>query len=226
MNTHNALTFSVFLLLSLFLQAASAELKLPAKPRPTTTSSAAQLGSHDNNLGLKAGETVPEFKTNTYEGKSIRFSSLLKNAPLLVIFYRGGWCPYCNYQVRQVTQAYDKFRQRHVTPVLISVDKPEGAALVKQSYAIPFPVLSDPELRAHEAFNTIIKVDKADYERYKSHGMDLEAWSGQTHHKMTAPAVFLVTSDGRVVWSHVALDFKTRPSVEQLLGVIDTTLKL
>jgi len=224
MNSQNILALSTLLLLSLFLQAASAELKLPAKARPTKTSSAEQLGSHDNNLGLKAGETVPEFKTNTYEGKSISFSSLLKNAPLLVIFYRGGWCPYCNYQVRQVTQAYEKFQQRQVTPVLISVDKTEGAALVKQSYAIPFPVLSDPQLHAHEAFNTVIKLDKAGYEKYKSHGMDLETWSGQTHHKMTAPAVFLVTKDGKVVWSHVALDFKTRPSVEQLLGVIDTKL--
>ncbi len=224
MNTQNVLALSALLLLSVVLQTASAELTLPAKSKPTMTSSAEQLGSHDNNLGLKAGETVPEFKTNTYDGKSIGFSSLLENAPLLVIFYRGGWCPFCNYQVRQITEAYDKFRQRHVTPVLISVDKPEGAALLKQSYAIPFPVLSDPLLHAHEAFNTVIKLDKAGYERYKSYGMDLEAWSGQTHHKMTAPAVFLVTRDGKVIWSHVALDFKTRPSVEQLLGVIDTEL--
>ncbi len=162
-----SLIFSLILLLFL-LQTASAELTLPAKVKQVTTTAAGKLGSHENNLGLKTGAHVPEFESHTYTGESVTLADLLKKGTLMVIFYRGGWCPYCNYQVRQITRAYTEFQQRHVTPVLISVDKTEGAALLQQSYDIPFPVLSDPELAAHQSFNTLIQVDDALYEKYKN----------------------------------------------------------
>ncbi|MBT7951935.1 MAG: AhpC/TSA family protein [Gammaproteobacteria bacterium] len=214
-----------FIFLTFFLQQASAELKLPAEARANATTSAESLGTLEKNMGLKAGETVPGFTTHTYEGKPVTLAELLNNGPIMVIFYRGGWCPFCNYQVRQITQAYDKFQKRNVTPVLISVDQTDGAMLVKEAYDIPFPVLSDSELAAHESFNATIELDNTDYEKYKNYGVDLEAWSGLSHHKIAAPAVFLVSPDSKVLWSHVAMDFKTRPSVDQLLNVIDNNLK-
>ena len=213
------------MLLCLSLQSASAELTLPTRLNPTMTTAAADLGIHENNLGLKAGDKVPEFESQTYEGEPITFGKLLENGALMVIFYRGGWCPFCNYQVRQVTQAYDKFEQRNVTPVLISVDQTDGAMLVQQTYDIPFPVLSDSNLAAHNSFNALIELDNSSYEKFKKFGVDLELWSGLDHHKMAAPAVFLVGKDGKVLWSHVALDFKTRPGIDQLLSVIDSNLK-
>ena len=174
---------------------------------------------------MKAGESVPAFESNTYDGESINLDNLLANGSIMVIFYRGGWCPFCNYQVRQITQAFDKFQQRNVTPVLISVDNTDGAMLIKEAYEIPFPVLSDSNLAAHESFKTVIELDNSKYEKYKKFGVDLEAWSGLEHHKMAAPGIFLVNGEGQVLWSHVALDFKTRPNVEQLLSVIDNNLK-
>jgi peroxiredoxin len=193
--------------------------------KPTNTTATDELGSHENELGLKAGEYVPAFESNTYDGESVSLDNLLANGPIMVIFYRGGWCPFCNYQFRQVTQAFEKFQHRNVTPVLVSVDKTDGAMLVKEAYEIPFPVLSDSNLAAHESFTTVIELDNSEYEKYKKFGVDLEAWSGLQHHKMAAPGVFLVSSEGQVLWSHVALDFKTPPNVEQLLSVIDSNLK-
>lgn len=224
MYTQKSSLVITLILLSFFLQATSAELKLPAEAKQVAATSADKLGANENDLGLKAGKSVPDFTSHSYDGKTVTLGKLLEDAPLMVIFYRGGWCPFCNYQVRQITQAYAKFQQRHVMPVLISVDQTEGAALVQQSYDIPFPVLSDPELAAHESFNAVIELDDAHVKKYKNYGIDLEAWSGQNHHKIAAPAVFLVGKDGKVLWSHVALDFKTRPDVEQMLGVIDSKL--
>lgn len=225
MYKHKASLFISFIFLTFFLQQASAELKLPAAGKATATTSVETLGTLENKLGLKAGTSVPDFTTHTYAGDEVTLSNLLETGPIMVIFYRGGWCPFCNYQVRQVTQAYDKFQKRNVTPVLISVDETDGAMLVKEAYDIPFPVLSDSELAAHESFNAVIELDDAHYEKYKGYGIDLETWSGLTHHKMAAPAIFLVSKDSKILWSHVAMDFKTRPSIDQLLGAIDSSLK-
>jgi peroxiredoxin len=212
----------IFFLFS--MQIASAELKLPAEAIQTMTTSADKLGTIENNLGLHVGKTVPEFETHTFAGTPVTLGDLLRNGPIMVIFYRGGWCPYCNYQVRQVTMAFDKFQQRNVTPVLISVDRTEGSTLLQQSYDIPFPVLSDPELAAHEAFNAVLDLGDKGYEQYKGFGIYLDEWSGKDHHKIAAPAIYLVGKDSKILWSHVAVDFKTRPSIDQLLGVIDATL--
>mgnify|MGYP001239947590 CR=1 FL=1 len=129
--------------------------------------------------------------------KSFQYISRDMTGPEVIELPRGGWRPFCNHQVRQVTMAYDKFQQRHVTPVLISVDQTDGAMLVKEAYEIPFPVLSDSDLAAHESFKAVIELDNTGYEKYKKFGVDLEAWSGLDHHKMAAPAVFLVSKEGK-----------------------------
>jgi peroxiredoxin len=224
-NKQKASIIFSFFLLSIFLLPVSAELKIAAAEKATNTTTHDELGRNENDHGLKAGESVPAFESNTYDGESINLDNLLANGSIMVIFYRGGWCPFCNYQVRQITQAFDKFQQRNVTPVLISVDNTDGAMLIKEAYEIPFPVLSDSNLAAHESFKTVIELGNSKYEKYKKFGVDLEAWSGLEHHKMAAPGIFLVNGEAQVLWSHVALDFKTRPNVEQLLSVIDNNLK-
>ena len=83
-------------------------------------------------------------------------------------------------------------------------------------------MLSDPDLFAHNAFDVVLDVDKATYKQYKNYGIDLEAWSGKNHHKIAVTAAYIVDKNAVVQWAHTSLDFKTRPSVEQLLSAIDT----
>ena len=140
-------------------------------------------------------------------------SNCEQQGPLLVIFYRGGWCPYCNRQIRSLTKAWPQFKQRDVLPVLISADKPDGAAIAQRGYEIPFPVLSDPKLKAHEVFKVTMQVPAELIPKYREYGIDLEAWSGESHHKIAVSSVFLIGEDGIVRWSHSSQDYKKRPSV-------------
>ena len=181
----------------------------------------ASLGSHDQGVGIKKGNKVAEFTANTHDGLKTDLSALLKRAPLMIVFYRGGWCPYCNLQIRELTKEWPKFKSRGVTPVLISADSVDGAALASAAYKIPFPVLSDTNLAAHNAFNVTLDVDDKTYKLYQSYGIELEAWSGKGHHKIAVSSAFLVDAEGVVQWAHTSKDYKTRPSARQLLSVID-----
>jgi len=213
-------TALVSLLLSATLTAA--ELSLAISTPDLAVTAGATLGTRDNNIGLAPGAKVPAFSTNTHDDKPFNLASLTTLGDTLVVFYRGGWCPFCNVQVRQLTTAWPEFQRRGVTPVLISVDTVDGATLAQRSYDIPFPVLSDPALAAHSVFEVIMELDETMYERYKGYGVDLEQWSGRGHHKIAVSSAFLVNKEGQVRWAHSSRDYQTRPSVEQLLGVIDS----
>ncbi|WP_160154271.1 peroxiredoxin-like family protein [Microbulbifer sp. ALW1] len=196
------------------------EVRLPEKLPELAATPAESLGIGE--AGLEVGSRPADFSVSSHKGDQVSLNGLVKEkAPILVVFYRGGWCPYCNVQIRQLAEAWPEFEKRGVTPVLISADKPDASALAKATYEIPFPVLSDPDLKAHEAFDVVVQIDDATAEKYKGYGIDLEAWSGRGHHKIAAPGIFLLDKTGTVQWAHVSKDYKTRPCVAQLLAVLD-----
>ena len=196
------------------------DLKI-APVKQTSVSTVAELGQVPEGSGLSAGDAIADFQIQTFEAVETSFNDLLEDAPLLVIFYRGGWCPYCNFQIRELTVGYDAFKARGVMPVLISVDRVDGSSEIQKTYEIPFPVLSDTELAALTEFNVRLDIGPEDYERMQEYGIDLEDWSGKQHHVIAQSSAFIVDQAGIVKWAHVSSDFKVRPSNEQLLSVID-----
>jgi peroxiredoxin len=106
--------------------------------------------------------------------------------------------------------------------VAISVDKIQEAAKTRATYAVPFPVLSDPDLATHRAFRMVHQADDAEVAKLKGYGIDLEASSGRTHHGFAVPGLFLIDRDGTVRWAHADPDYKVRPKTEQILAAIDS----
>lgn len=179
-----------------------------------------ELGKQAAGTGIARGTKVPEFAAKTHLGKPITSTQLIARGPLLVLFYRGGWCPYCNTQVKKMADAAKHFAARGITPVMVSVDELDGAAMAQATYKIPFPVISDPDLSLVEAFNVANQLTTAGYSRLQGFGLDIERWSDREHHILPHPSAFLVDKTGTVVWGHVATDYKVRPSVTQLLNVV------
>jgi peroxiredoxin len=196
----------------------------PAAPREKAFSPTSDeaLGTLPEGIGLAVGASMPDAALHDIKGNPVSLSKLREGGKsLLIVFYRGGWCPYCNFEIHDLTTAFPELQKRGVVPVAISVDKPEKAAETQASYRIPFPVLSDPDLVAHTAFSVIHTADAAEVERLRGFNIDIEGASGRTHHRFAVPALFLIDATGTVRWSHADLDYKTRPTSAQLLEVID-----
>lgn len=196
-------------------------LALPSA-KEFTPADTATLGTLEGEIGLAPGQKPGPFEAQTAAGERVTGEQLLERAPLLVVFYRGGWCPYCNFQIRELAMNAERFAELGVTPVAISVDRIDGAALMRQAYEIPFPVLSDPDLDAHHAFLVVHEVGPEEYEKLKGYGIELDKWSGEQHHKIAVPALFVLDSNGEVRFSHAVVDYTVRPTAEQLLEVIRT----
>lgn len=107
-----------------------------------------------------------------------------------------------------------------MTPVAVSVDAMDAVARTQATYEVPFPMLSDPDLAAHEAYRVVRTVDDAEAERLRRMGIELEHWSGRGHHKIAVPAIFLIDRQGTVRFAHAAHDYKTRPRLEDVIARI------
>lgn len=182
------------------------------------------LGSLPEGIGVSPGQPAPDAGLRDSAGRAVRLRALVEQGPLLLVFYRGGWCPYCNSQIHDLATAYPDYRQRGVTPVAISVDGIEESAKTQATYAIPFPVLSDPDLSAHRAYRVLDEVGAEEFARLQGFGIDLERASGRSHHVIAVPAIFLIDGEGTIRWAHADVNYKRRPSTAQILAAIDASL--
>ena len=204
-------------LVSALLSAPAAGPMLQATPED-------RLGKLPPGLGLKVGQAAPDAELTNVSGEAVRLSSLYAKGPTMLVFYRGGWCPFCNLQLHELAARKADFDKRGVSIAAISVELPSEESKTQAKNSIPFPMLSDPTLAAHKPFHVVHTPGAKELAALKGFGVDLEARSGQQHHTFAAPAVFLISPEGTVLWSHVDEDYKTRPSTDQLLRQFDVAL--
>lgn len=181
----------------------------------------AELGTAAAGLGLKVGSKAPDGALPDVSGATVKLSALYKKGPTFLIFYRGGWCPFCNSQLHNLTEAKAEFDKRGVQLVAISVDQPGEEAKTQAKLGVPFPMLSDSKLKVHGAFKIVHKTSAEERERLSGYGVDLKAYSGESHGNFATPAIFYVDQRGVIRFAHVGEDYQTRPSPKQMLAIAD-----
>jgi peroxiredoxin len=210
------------LLIARGTQAAGADATKPPEIKLAETPSE-KLGTAPHGFGLKVGAKAPDATLPDVSGSTQRLAQLYAQGPTLVIFYRGGWCPFCNLQLHEYSLAKPEFDKRGIQIVAISVDQPSEGAKTQARHGVPFPMLSDSKLVAHHAYHVIHVPGDAEKKAMAGFHIDLAAYSGEAHGKFAVPAIFLVGRDKTVRFVHVDEDFKTRPSAKQMLAVVDRT---
>ncbi len=202
--------------------AAAAESKKGAPmPKETSAPAADKIGTLSPGTGIPVGQKVPDGRVLDLGGKPVTLSSLYAKGPILLAFYRGGWCPYCNFEVRALTTAFPEYEKRGVTPVAVSVETPDEAMKTSATYSVPFPLLSDGDLALIEPFHVVNKVEGKQLEMLGKYGVDLEGRSGKTHHVIAIPSLFLIDRSGVVRWAHSDPTYTVRPTTAQILAAID-----
>jgi peroxiredoxin len=213
--------FQVLALLTLGVACSKPSGDAMSKMKEYSDPPADRVGVLAPNTGIPVGQKVPDVHVRDLDGKDVALSSLYAKGPILLAFYRGGWCPYCNSEIHALTTAYPEYQKRGVTPVAVSVDKPDAEVTMRATYAVPFPILSDDNAVVIEAFHVVKHLGDDELAKYKSFGVDLESYSGRTHHEIAIPALFLIDRSGTVRWAHSDPEYKVRPSTTQILGAID-----
>lgn len=170
---------------------------------------------------LTKGTTAPAFVAQRPDGSRYVFNAGQRAAPAVLLFYRGGWCPFCNVHLGQLKAAQATLRQRGYEVLFLSSDRP---AILRSSLrddieneVADYTLLSDTDANAARAFRVAFRMDPATVAQYKGYGIDLKATQGNTGHVLPVPAVFVVDRAGKIAFVHFNPDYKVRLSAEELL---------
>jgi len=166
---------------------------------------------------LGVGEKAPTATLRGPDGRSVDLAAKYAQKPTVLIFYRGGWCPYCNTHLGQIATAEPELLRMGYQVLAISPDRPEELAKTLDKQELTYELLSDSDVALARAFGLIFHVDDPTVEKYQGFGIDLEQASGRDHHMLPVPAVYIVDQAGVIRFAHWNPDYKTRLAPEVLL---------
>jgi peroxiredoxin len=172
---------------------------------------------------LKAGEKMPVFKLKDATGKTVKSRDLLKQGNLVIVFYRGSWCPFCNLYLRNLQKNLAKIKAAGGNLVAVSVENPDNSLSVAKKNELDFTVLSDPNLSVALKFGIVYQMLKETDELYKSHGLDVAKHNDMERAELPLSATYVVNRKGEIVYAFLEPDYKKRAAPE---AIIETLQKI
>ena len=170
---------------------------------------------------IKVGQKAPSFELPNPEGKLIALETLLDKGPVVVTFYRGDWCPYCNLQLRALQAKLDEIYALGATLVAISPQVPDGSMTKKELSEIEFIVLSDQDATVASQYGVAWEVPEflMDHMRV-DRKLDLDKINNGNGSILPIPATFILNANGVVTWNYVNVDYRTRSEPDEILEAL------
>lgn len=171
---------------------------------------------------LKAGDRAPGFTLSDADGNVVSAHHLLSKGPLVVSFYRGVWCPYCNLELQALEGVLPEIQARGASLVAISPQTPPNSRKSARENRLTFPILSDTMSEVAEAFGIRFAMPDDLVALYKSFKNDLPAFNGDPSWVLPMPARFVIGIDGIITYAEVNPDYTQRPDPSELLPALDS----
>jgi peroxiredoxin len=192
----------------------------PTRVATMETATAQLRASGIESSALKPGHAAPDLALPNALGQPVQLSSLWQAGPLIVLFYRGGWCPYCNLELRAWQQQLDAVAAANARVVAISPQTPDNSLTTTQKNELAFEVLSDSSLDAARGFGVVFDMPDVLIELYSKAGNDLPVLNGNGRWSLPVPATFVIDTAGVIQLAHVDVDYRNRAEPADVLARI------
>jgi peroxiredoxin len=199
----------------------------PPEIHPIMERATAELiASGQATRAIKAGDRAPQFQLKDQNGNEISSADLLAKGPLVVTFYRGVWCPYCNLELQAINEIIPKIEALGANVVAISPQTSVNSRKSVRDNQLRFPVLSDVQNQTAAAFG--LRFELPDYlvELYKKLRNDLPAFNGDPSWTLPMPARYVIGENGVVMYSEINPDYTHRPDPSDMLPVLEKTVNI
>lgn len=167
---------------------------------------AKQIADH----AIKAGAHIPNLALPDHTGKARRLGDLHAIGPVILTFYRGGWCPYCNLELRAYQAILNDIKAAGGNLVAVSPERPDNALSTAEKNALQFLILSDVNGRLADAMGIRFDLSQEIIALYRKFGQNLPIHNGDGRWSLPVPATFVIDQRGRIVLAHVDADYRVR----------------
>ncbi len=168
----------------------------------------------------KVGDRAPSLSLPDAKGELVSIDRLLEKGPVVVIFYRGGWCPYCNLELRAWQAHHSELESLGAKLVAISPQTPDNSLSTAEKNELAFPVLSDSELVAANGFGIAFTLPPELVDLYSSVGNNLPELNGNGQWVLPIPATFVIDSSGVIQFAHVEADYRERAEPADVMAAV------
>ena len=168
--------------------------------------------------GLRVGEQAPTLTLMSADGRQINRAEAYRQGPVIVTFYRGGWCPYCVEALKDWGGKTDELEAAGATFIAISPETREHALETTETVEGDWLALVDTDGSAMRAFKTGFALDPQTESRYRGYGIDLDTWNTNGEWELPAPATYVIDRDGVVRWAYADWDYKKRADPDEVIA--------
>jgi peroxiredoxin len=166
------------------------------------------------------GDRAADFSLPDARGGSVSLSYLLRSGPAVVTFYRGGWCPYCNIQLRTYEAALPQIKALGASLVAISPQLPDSSLSTAETNALTFPVLSDVGNHVARSFGLVYALPEELRAALRSNNKALPGINGDETWELPVPATYVIAADGRVALAYIDVDYRKRLEPDAILAAL------
>lgn len=169
---------------------------------------------------LQVGETAPDFRLPDTDGRMVSLEASLRGGPVVVTFYRGGWCPYCNLALRALHQAMARLTAEQATLLAITPQLAEGVRETRERLGLDFPMLADRDNRTARLFGLVYRLPDDLIALYRRLGVDIAAANGTAEWELPLPASYVIAPDGVVAYAMVDVDYTHRAEPDDVVAAL------
>ncbi|HSJ83212.1 MAG TPA: redoxin domain-containing protein [Acidimicrobiia bacterium] len=168
---------------------------------------------------LREGDTAPDFELPDAMGRPVRLADLREKGPVIVSFYRGQWCPFCNLELRGLQRALGEVESAGATLVAISPNTPDVTMSTVEKLELEFPVLSDYDNLVAKQFNLVYEMIPENIEMYLDHGRDIGTLNGTGKWELPIPATYVIDRKGMIRYAFVDLNHRRRAEPSEVAAI-------
>jgi len=162
--------------------------------------SAGFLSAQQAPEGLFLASKAPDFKAKDQNGKDIKLKDLLKQGKVVLVFYRGYWCPYCNKELTRLQDSLQLIKDKGATLIAVSPEKPENISKTVEKTKADYSILYDEGMKIMKAYDVEYEMQENTVTRYRNSGLDIEKINGDNGKYLPVPAIYIIDKESTVTY--------------------------
>lgn len=168
---------------------------------------------------LQVGATAPDFTLNDATGRPVQLRKMLESGPVVLTWYRGGWCPYCNVQLHAYQESLAEIQAAGGQLVALTPEKPDGTLTTAEKHALKFTVLSDTGNKVGRQYGIVYKLPESLIANFKGR-LDLPKFNGDESWELPLAATYVIGRDGKIVHAFVDADYRKRDEPAAIIAAL------